>query len=62
MDWFERTERFDDYLDEIEGDIVIGGIPYPYGETWRQVDRIAWEQAMLDWEDANGFDDESAGD
>lgn len=58
MDWNDRVARFDEYLDDTYGFVVIGGLTYPYGETWRQVDVVAWEQAMLDWEDANEFEDE----
>lgn len=51
MDYSERCERFDEYLDEVYGEVTIGGIPYSYGYAWRRVDEIAYNCALNDFED-----------
>lgn len=55
MDYSERCERFDEYLDDVYGEVAIGGSLYSYGRVWRRVDEIAYNCALNDFED--GFDD-----
>jgi len=45
----ENTNRFDEYLDETYGDVMIAGHDYPTSYALKQADPVVYEDDMTDW-------------
>lgn len=57
----ERNERFDDLMDELYGDFVIGELTFAASEILFDCDPIAYHVYLSDWmseEDEDTGDDE----
>lgn len=52
----EAYEAFDDYLDEIIGDVTLGTLTYPASQVLLAVDPIAYRCEFNEWADAEGVD------
>lgn len=48
----ELEERYDDYLDEVVGEIEIGSLTYLASRVLQEVDPIAYRVGFSDWMDA----------
>jgi hypothetical protein len=49
---YDLHERFDDMLDEVYGDVVLGGTEYNHSTTFKAVDPIAYRCGFSDWLDS----------
>ena len=48
----EDTEKYDEYLDEVNGDVRIGSLTYSASRVLKEVDEIAYRCGYSDWSDA----------
>ncbi len=56
MSEYEALEAYDDFLDEVYGDVRIGGLEYSHSNALKNVDPIAYRCGFNDWTDAEGID------
>lgn len=54
--WEDAREAFEELLDDVYGDVILGGLPYSHGRVLREVDPIAYRCGLLDWLDGEGID------
>jgi AraC-like DNA-binding protein len=52
----ELKQRYDEFLNEIYGDINICGIEYPASQALKSVDEIAYDCGFNDWLSAERID------
>lgn len=48
----ELHERYDDMIDEVSGDVVIGSLTYSASRVLKEVDPIAYRVGFSEWLDA----------
>lgn len=53
----EKEQAFDEFLDDVFGTVSIAGADFRASEILKELDPIAYEQAMLDWEDTYANED-----
>lgn len=59
----DAYDAFDEYLDEVLGDISVGTLSYSASRVLLNVDPVAYRCEFNDWCDAEGIDtDELEGD
>lgn len=52
----EVASAFDNYLDEVYGDVKIAGLKYATSQVLNEVDLCAYEQGLLDWADSEDIE------
>lgn len=45
----DMFEEFDSYLDEVNGDTLIDGIPYPFSHVLKSVDNTRYKMQYKEW-------------
>jgi len=51
----KATKMYDDFLDEVYGDVEIAGLTYATSEVLKATDPIAYRCGFLDWLDMEGL-------
>lgn len=46
---YDLHERYDDYLDEVFGDVDVAGLSYPTSRLLKDVDDVAYRCGYSDW-------------
>ena len=49
---YEAYKMYDEYLDEVQGEVVLFGMTYNASDVLRNVDPIAYKVGFSDWVDA----------
>lgn len=52
----EALDQYDQYLDEVFGDVSIAGIEYNTSKALKDVDPIAYRTGFNDWADSEGIE------
>jgi hypothetical protein len=47
-------EEFDNYLDDLYGDVLVAGMPYPTSQALKELDPTAYRCEKVDYEDSLG--------
>jgi len=51
----DAEDQFDDFLNEVNGDIHIGNLTYTTSQVLKEVDPIAYREEFLNWLDAENL-------
>lgn len=54
--WDEAVEQFDEFLDEITGEVVILGMTFLPSRILKETDPIAYRESLFNYIDGEGID------
>lgn len=54
--WDEAVEQFDEFLDEITGEVVILGMTFLPSRILKETDPIAYRESLFNYIDGEGVD------
>ena len=55
LEW-EAEQRYEDFLDELYGEIETAGMTFWTGRALKELDPTAFRCGMLDWADSEGIE------
>ncbi len=53
---YEAKKLYDEFLDEVYGDVNIAGIYYPTSQALKETDPVAYRVGFNDWLDSEGIE------
>lgn len=56
MDEDEAYELYDEFLNEMDGEIQVGGCVFDASRILKELDPIAYQVGFYDWMDAEGIE------